>query len=204
MQLFEVVQLPFCKVLMTERWNEPAHRYFIAYRARGDFRSVLGLPVIDEFATFSSPIFFAPSPMLGKIYNAGISLGHLRDREMSIDTGWPPLCIGTSGPATELPALWDAQLMRHIQAFTSPSGATAHRVDEYLLQHQDIDGIAVYATNAPLLPKQLARICDLGDSSFTLSFSTANRIVRQQEASPMTIEAVSEATLRKILQAFQA
>src|SRR5437867_3451671 len=99
MALLDYFELPFCKMLMREAWNAPAHRYFIAYSARQNFRNVLGLPVIDEFATISSPIFFAAPPMLGKIYNVGITLGHKRSPDMDIDTGWPPLCIGIETPS---------------------------------------------------------------------------------------------------------
>ena len=97
---------------MIESWNAPHACYFISYRALNDFRSALGLPVIDEFATFSSPIFFCPTPILGKIYNAGISLGHKRDPEMGIDLGWPPLVVGYQAPVPELKESWEQESWR--------------------------------------------------------------------------------------------
>ena len=55
---------------------------------------MMGHAVVDEFATVSAPLFFSPPDQLGKIYNAGISLGHRRDPELGLDQGWPPFCAG--------------------------------------------------------------------------------------------------------------
>ena len=38
MSMLDPILLPFCDVLMTERWDAPAGRYFAAFRARHGFR----------------------------------------------------------------------------------------------------------------------------------------------------------------------
>jgi hypothetical protein len=184
-------------------WNAPAHRYFISYRAEGTFRQVMGLPVIDEFATISSPIFFAPEEILGKVYNAGISLGHLRDPEMGIDLGWPPLCIGISEPAPELPANWESELLNRIkQDFQDLKVEKQNLVEEFQLQKAQIADVDIYATDAPLLPKQLKRICQLSSHPFSIAFAVGNMITAQKNALALTVEAVSESVLKKILDVF--
>ncbi len=203
MPVFDLIELPFCKVIQIGAWNDPAHRYFLAYRAEGTFRQVMGLPVVDEFATFSSPLFFSPESILGKIYNAGISLAHLRDPEMGIDLGWPPLCVGTREPEPELPADWEKGLLEKIKAGVQRSrGAGENVVEGYQLQKTRITNIDVYATDAPLLPKQLKRICQLSNNPFNIAFSIGNKLTPQQNAAPHTLGALSEATLKKILEAF--
>jgi hypothetical protein len=184
-------------------WNAPAHRYFIACRAEGTFRQVMGLSVIDEFATVSSPIFLAPESILGKIYNAGISLGHYRDPEMGIDLGWPPLCIGTSEPAPELSANWESELLNRIQQDFQKDMEKQNLVEEFQLQKAQIADVDVYATDAPLLPKQLKRICQLSSHPFSIAFAVGNVITPQKDARALTIEAVSESLLKKILDVFR-
>lgn len=210
MQIFHCIELPFCKVLMMDPWNAPAHRYFIAYNAREDFRYVLGLPVIDEFATFSSPIFFTPNPLLGKMYNAGISLAHLRDPDMGMETGWPPLCIGIDKPAPELPPDWEQTLIQRLQStkFEPPevNGSVVDllsaSVEGFKLQGGRIGQSTIFATNAPLLPRQLKRVAQMADSPFAIAFSTGNRIASPDDPAPLVINALSEETLRRILVGF--
>lgn len=191
---------------MIEAWNAPRGRYFISYRALNNFRSVLGLPVIDEFATFSSPIFFCPTPILGKIYNVGISLGHKRDPEMGIDLGWPPVVVGYDAPAPELKESWEQELLEEIQ---KPEGQRSRgaeeqiTIDEYEVRKLQIGEGEVFATNAPLLPKQLQRITQLSNTPFSIAFSTGNRLTAQKNAAPLTVQAVSEAALGKILDALK-
>ena len=205
MPVFDVVETPFCKVLRIGAWNEPPHSYFVGYNARNEFRHVLGLPVIDEFATFSSPIFFAPIPILGKIYNAGISLGHKRDPEMSIDMGWPPLCIGYEAPAPELPADWETLLLAEVQrgggAEAQGSGGAEglRRVEGYEMQRMTVGQAEVIATDAPLLPNQLRRVSELSGASFCIAFATGNRLTRAEKAAPLQLHAVSERVLAGIL-----
>lgn len=203
MPIFDVIETPYCKVLRTGPWNAPSCRYFIAYVARNDFRHVLGLPVIDEFATFSSPIFLAPVPILGKIYNAGISLGHKRDPEMGIDLGWPPLCIGYEAPAPELPEGWESELLAKIQStwsVTATEEPASERERKYEVQRITIGESEVFATNAPLLPKQLLRMAQMGSTRFCVAFATGNRLPRAKNGAPLNLVAVSEAQLTKLLQ----
>lgn len=198
MPVFDVLELPFCKILRVGPWNEAAHRYFIAYHAQNDFRHVLGLPVIDEFATFSSPIFFAPIPILGKMYNAGISLGHRRDPEMSIDLGWPPLCVGYDAPAPELPEGWEARLLAEVQRSKGAEERGSKGAEGYEVQRITVGETEVFATNAPLLPKQLRRIAQNGAAPFRIAFATGNRLTRAEKASPLNLLSLSEAELAKL------
>jgi len=191
---------------MIEPWNASRGRYFIAYRALNNFRSVLGLPVIDEFATFSSPIFFCPTPILGKIYNAGISLGHKRDPEMGIDLGWPPIVIGYQAPVPELMENWEQGLLDEIMKEAKKGGKGEGEiitVGGYEVRKLRIGECEIFATNAPLLPKQLQRIAQLSNAPFSIAFSTGNRLTAQKNAQPLVVTAASEEALSKIMDALQ-
>jgi hypothetical protein len=204
--MFNLIETPSCKVLLIEPWNSPRGRYFISYRALNDFRSVLGLPVIDEFATFSSPIFFCPTPILGKIYNAGISLGHKRDPEMGIDLGWPPLVVGYQAPAPELKESWEQELLEEIQKAGEQRGKGAGEIttiEDYEMRRLQVGECEIFATNAPLLPKQLQRIAQLSNASFSIAFSTGNRLTSQKNAQPLVVKVASEGTLIKIIDALR-
>jgi hypothetical protein len=195
--LCDLIELPFCKIIRIEAWNAPPHRYFIAYHSRDEFSHVLGLSVIDEFATFSSPIFFAPAPILGKIYNVGITLGHKRGADLDIDSGWPPLCIGTNEPAPELPADFENQMMDAIKR-SSGSPLPAQTIRDFQVQFIEIGETSVFATNAPLFSGQLRRICRLTDTPFAIAISTGNRLTRQKDGNTNEVHAVSEAVLRDL------
>lgn len=204
MPVFDLLELPFCKVIRVGAWNDTAHRYFIAYRARNSFRQVLGLPVIDEFSTFSSPIFFAPIPLLGKIYNAGISLGHKRDHDMDIDLGWPPLCVGIDVPAPELPANWEQTVIAAIQdssTASQPKEMSIEKIADYTMQKIVVGETTVMATDAPLIQRQLRRLCETTSTPFTLAFATGNRIVRAKNAEPIDVRVVSEKVLDMLMSA---
>lgn len=194
MPLCDLIELPFCKILSIEAWNAPPHRYFIGYHSRGEFSHALGLSVIDEFATFSSPVFFAPAPILGKIYNAGITLGHKRGPDLDIDYGWPPLCIGTHEPAPELPPDFENQMMDAIQS-GSGSPLPAQTLRDFQVQFIEIGETSVLATNAPLLSGQLRRLCRLTRTPFAIAISTGNRLTRQKDGASNEVHAVSEAVL---------
>jgi hypothetical protein len=194
--MFNVVELPFCKVLMVEQWNARSGRYFIGYRALEDFRFVIGLPVVDEFATFSSPIYFCPNELIGKIYNVGITLGHNRDPEMGIDLGWPPLVIGYDGTVPELPEYWETELLAAIKKAKVQRGGGA---EDYQLKKVKIESIEVFITDAPLLPKQLRRVAQKSNAPFSMAISIANRLTAQQNSSPLTVKAASEEQLSQIL-----
>ncbi len=201
LRVFDLIEVGSLKALLVEEWNAPPHRYFLAWHSLGDFRHVMGLPVVQEFATFSSPILFGPAPLLGKIYNAGITLGHNRSPDMDIDMGWPPLCIGVESQSSDLPENWETKLLERIKS--SKENGNAQEVDGYLLQTIEIGQTSVYATNAPLLPRQLLRICQISKSPFSIAFATGNRVTRREDGTPVQIQAVSESVLGKLLEAFK-
>jgi hypothetical protein len=207
LRLFQYLELPFCKVLLIDSWNSPAHRYFISYSTREDFRHVLGLPVIDEYATFSSPVFFAPNAILGKIYNAGISLAHMRDAGMGMETGWPPLCIGLDESSPQLPPRWERLLIDALQTPTSskavPPQETITEIEGYSLQSIRIGQATIFATSAPLVPRQLKRISQIAPSPFAAALSTGNRIVPQEDGVVPKVEALSEKLLKSIIRSFE-
>ncbi len=204
--MFTLIETPYCKVLMIESWNAARGRYFISYRALNDFRSALGLPVIDEFATFSSPIFFCHTPILGKIYNAGIYLGHKSDPEMGIDLGWPPLVVGYQAPAPELKESWEQELLEEIMKAEEQGSRGAGEItaiEDYEMRRLQIGECEIFATDAPLLPKQLQRIAQLSYAPFSIAFSTGNRLAAQKNAQPLSVQAASEVVLAKILGALK-
>jgi hypothetical protein len=200
--LFDLVELPFCKVVCIGKWNESAHRYYLAYRTLGTFRHTIGLPVTDEFATFSSPIFFCAPALLGKIYNTGISLGHQRGPDMDLDSGWPPVCVGTSGLSAELPDQWESQLLETIKK-AGEQGSMGDGEKEFEVQRTLVGECEVFATNAPLLTKQLRRICQLSSQPISLAFSTGNRIIRTQKGQPISVKMASEEVLSRIIAQFR-
>jgi hypothetical protein len=181
-----------------ETWNATAHRYFLAYRARGDFRHVLGLPVVDEFGTFSAPIFFGPAPLLGQLYNVGITLGHQRSPDMSIDLGWPPVCVGIQSDRPADPG-WETKLLAAIKAVKSEMPAT--KKPEYDIHRHRIGEVDVMATDAPLLPRQLQRLCELSTSPLSIAFSTGNRITGQN-GKLLSVQVASEANLQQLIHRF--
>jgi hypothetical protein len=206
MSMLEPIRLPFCDVLMTERWDAAGGRYFAAFRARHGFRWLLGHAVLEEFGTVSSPLFFAPRALLGRIYDAGISLGHRRNHEMDIDLGWPPLCVGLDRPSGDLPADWQRQLLDAITASAPPTAAEELPVQSCAVDRDALEvvrfhgadraaNVTVIATSAPLLPQQLRRLCDLDDSGLTFAIALGNRVTRQAEARPQAITALSEARI---------
>jgi len=214
--MLEPIRLAFCDVLMTEAWNPPAGRWFAAFRARHGFRWLLGQAVLEEFGTVSSPLFFAPRALLGKIYDAGISLGHRRDHEMELDLGWPPLCVGLDRPVPDLPADWQQQLLDAITGSTpaappptpefSVQGCTVDRDELEVVRFDgpDAAGCAtVIATTAPLVPQQLRRLCDLDACAFTIAIATGNRVTRQPEGRPQMIAVASELRFARIAKAAQ-
>jgi hypothetical protein len=207
--VFNLIQLPFCKVIVIDAWNAPPVRYFAAFKFRGTFSHVLGLPVISEFATFSSPIFLTPKALLGKIYNAGLSLAARRDPGMDIDVGWPPLCAGTNEPTPQLPQNWEEILLQAIQSDKSDLSIKGHRFESFLskfeeftIQYIEFDTVSVFATDAPLIPRQLNRISELGTAPFSIAFSTGNKVTRQQKSQPMKVKVISEDALAQMIEFF--
>jgi len=195
--LFNVVSSPPFQAILIENWNAPPHRFFLAYRALGDFRHVLGLPVVDEYATFSTPIFFGPISLLGQFYNVGITLGHNRDPEMGIDQGWPPICVGIRTEQQPEQG-WEDKLLNAIKNSKWNPPAATPEPQIQVFQAPDVD---VYATNVPLLPRQLKRICQIRPAPLSIAFSTGNRIT-PQKGKLLQIEAASEQVLEQLIHKF--
>lgn len=200
--MVKFVQLPFCTVVMLDVWNASPSRYFAAYRCLDSYRWLLGHPVIDEFATISSPIFITPRSLLGKIYNAGISLGHRRDPEMGIDQGWPPLCVGLDTAAPKLPSEWEAQLLDAVVAEASSGDSTEKAAEVrratsagYQVEGLRIGEASIVVTSGPLLPKQLAYLCEAASSAVVVAVSLGNRLERVGEGARRTVRALSRRDL---------
>ena len=200
--MIRLVTLPFCSVVMLDVWNAAPSRYFAAYRCAGSYRWLLGHPVIDEFATISSPIFLAPRSLLGKIYNAGLSLGHRRDPEMGIDQGWPPLCVGLDAPAPELQSDWEARLLDAV-AVEAPPGESPDEAAEvrratsagYQVEGLRIGEASILVTSAPVLPKQLDYLCEAASSAVAVAVSVGNRLERVGEGGQRAVSALSQERL---------
>jgi hypothetical protein len=210
MSLLDVIRLPYCDVLTTGPWNAPAGRWFAALRARHGFGALLGHAVIEEFGTISSPLFFAPRALLGQIYDAGITLAHRRDRELGIDLGWPPLCVGLDRAAPGLPARWQDDLLAAVER--GGDGAGDERVRTRAVDGEQVAlirfddagrGASVVATTAPLLPAQLGRLCDLDDRALTIAYAAGNRVVRQAGGRAQEIAVLSEKRFRRIAAAVE-
>jgi hypothetical protein len=191
--LFNEISVPPFTALLIENWNATPHRYFLAYRTLGNFRHVLGLPVVDEYATFSTPIFFGPIPLLGQLYNVGITLGHQRDPEMGLDQGWPPICVGIESDQLAKPG-WEEQLLSAIKN-------ERPKEDQDLYQSVRIGNVDVFASKTPLLPRQLRRICQISKMSFAIAFSTGNRI-SGKKGKLLNIEVASEREVDNIIHKF--
>lgn len=200
--MIRLVTLPFCTVVMLDVWDAAPSRYFAAYRCSGSYRWLMGHPVIDEFATISSPIFLGPRSLLGQIYNAGISLGHKRDPEMGIDRGWPPLCVGLDKPAPELPPDWEEGLLDAITTEESHGEAAAggphvrrRTLGEHSVEYLRVGEASVVVTSAALLPKQLGYLCESVASPVVVAVSAGNRLEPVTAGSPHTVHARSQEKL---------
>ncbi len=205
--VFNLVDFPFCRVLTFERWDAKPGRYYLAYRTLRAYRHLLGHPVVDEYRTVSSPIFFTAEPLLGKIYNVGISLGEKRGPKMDLDKGWPPLCVGLKEPAPKLPRGWDRKLLDAVSGGPVPK-TTGEK--QFLRWRRDVAGftlerwqfgdeVTVFGTTAPLLPEQLERVCQQVEMPLTMAMATGNHITRTKPTGTQTIKVVSDQTLQKLL-----
>jgi hypothetical protein len=76
-------------------------------------------------------------------------------------------------------------------------------VGEYEIRKLKVGECEIFATNAPLLPKQLQRIAQLSNAAFSIAFSTGNRLTAQKNAQPLVVTAASEAALNKIIDALR-
>ena len=204
--MLDVVGTPFCSVVRFEAWDAPAGRHFAAYTTRGGFRALAGHPVIDEFATLSSPILVGPRVLLGKLYDAGISLGHRRDPEMGLDLGWPPLCIGLDLSVPPLPPDWQERLLAAASQPFDPTRPPGEGVDRHQwryaswsVERLDVAQATILATTAPLLPRQLSRMCERVDSEVVVAVATGNRLVRIPAGDSRPVHSVSETDLEGIV-----
>ncbi len=205
--------LPFCHAVLTEPWDAPAGRRFLAYRTRHGYRGLLGQGVVDEFATVSGPLFLAPEPLLGKLYDAGLALGVRRDPELPIDAGWPPFCAALDTPAPALPPRWDVELSDALRrpAWHLPETSTERRAVRLAAGRHALEvlrfgsrrerRVTVLGTDAPLLPAQLARLCDLDDAGLTIALATGNRLAAAAPGTTQSVAAVAEATLATLTEA---
>ena len=203
--MIRLVTLPYCSVVMLDVWDAAPSRYFAAYQCGGTYRWLLGHPVIDEFATISSPIFLTPRALLGKIYNAGLSLGHRRDPEMGIDQGWPPLCVGLDAQAPELPSDWEARLLDAVVAAAPTGKGTEEGVEVrraasagHRVEGLQIGEASIVVTSAPLLPKQLAYLCEAASSAVVVAVSLGNRLERVGKGGRRTVSALSRRDLSSL------
>jgi hypothetical protein len=187
---------------MVAPWDEPPRRRFVAYRCRGGFRTLLGHAVIDELATLSSPIFFGPARLAGKLYDAGLTLAHRRDPEMAVDLGWPPLVVGLDEPAPELPGDWQAQLLAALErpaVVGEPGAGARHELSGHWLQRLDVGAATLWVTDAPLLPKQLGRLCEVSSAPLTLAVGVGTVLERRPAGEPAPVAAAGEAGLQELL-----
>ncbi|MGB6992147.1 MAG: hypothetical protein WBG00_02855, partial [Thermoanaerobaculia bacterium] len=102
---------------------------------------------------------------------------------------------------------WEEQLLTAIQS--GPRGAQdsdgraidTRPVGRYELSWMRFGEVVILGTSAPLLPNQLARLCDPCTGSLVLAFATGNRLARPDRGEAQTVEAVSETMLDEILAA---
>jgi D-aminopeptidase len=69
-------------------------KLFIGSFARGNWNEWTGLHVAQDFGTFSSPIVLCNATTVGIAYDALITFGHEREKDLPIDNAWPPVVIG--------------------------------------------------------------------------------------------------------------
>jgi D-aminopeptidase len=69
-------------------------KLFIGNYAGGGWNEWTGLHVAQDFGTFSSPIVMCNATTVGIAYDALISFGHQREKDLPIDNAWPPVVIG--------------------------------------------------------------------------------------------------------------
>ena len=208
--MLDLVSVGPCLAVRLEPWNAPAGRYFAAYRTQGGFRSLAGHAVIDEFATLSSPILVGPTAWLGQLYDVGISLGHLRDPEMGLDLGWPPLCIGVDRGENRPPAGWQQEMLTALlQPFvperpTPPGvGRERGRLRNWQLERVLIGEVDLLVCDAPLLPRQLERLCEASGSAMVVAVSKGNRLERVPSGEVRAVWAQSESDLDRLQGAFR-
>ncbi len=210
--LFRMVDLPFCQALILEQWDAVPGRFFVAYRASGNFNALLGQGVVDEFRTISGPILLSPTASIGGTYDAGMRLADARDLEAPIDQGWPPLTIGIDVAAPERPDDWQDQFLHALMTEKSTgkppwiSGLSSTVADQFQVDTaRCVTGqetaACIIVTDAPMLPIQLARLADVGDAPITVAVSVGNRLPRASAGEVQQIDVISEEQLDTIVDA---
>jgi len=208
--LVQLVDLPFCQAMMLEQWDAAPGRFFAAYRARHGFTCLLGNGVVDEYRTISAPILLAPAAIVGGIYDAGMRLADLRDVEAPIDQGWPPLTIGIDVKAPDRNEQWRDDMRSALQSGSgkgSPPWENKRRssaADQYKIQSVKcvLGGrtvACIIVTDAPMLPEQLDRLADTGDSPITVAVSVGNRLPRVQNGEWHEVDVISEQVLAVVV-----
>ena len=158
----------------------------------------MGHAVVDEFQTFSTPILIGPGQLLGQLYNTGITLGHQRNPEMPLDQGWPPFCVGIQSDDA-VPKGWEEMLLNAIKK--TSANLTPSDPSKFRIQHHRNREVEIFATDAPLLPRHLRRICHLSGSPLAIAFSTGNRIMGQK-GKLLPIRVISEGDFEQLLHRF--
>jgi len=210
--LTTLVELPYGTVVMLEPWNAPRGRFYVGYRTRHGFASLLGNGVVDEFRTISGPVFIAPTEQIGGMYDAGMLLADRRDIEAPIDTGWPPLTIGIDVPSPARPDDWQDVLLNAVVSEQSDGDAPWSTYRQVL----DNDGgrteilrcivgartvATLLVTELPLLPAQLERLADADDAPVTVAISIGNRLPYVEGGEMHDVVVSSDADLQGLVSA---
>ncbi|MEZ5331074.1 MAG: hypothetical protein R2991_03255 [Thermoanaerobaculia bacterium] len=201
--LLRPVTLPWATALLVEPVDAPAGRWYAALRGEGDMPRVLGLGVLEEFGTLSAPILLAPRSVVGQVYDAGIALAHRRDPELPLDAGWPPLAIGLDLPAPELPEDAEARLLAALDAGEGAVEPPTIRSAEAAGQRLELvpfPGAVVLATEAPLLPRQLAALAAAAPP-FAVAVALGNRVTAGKRGRAVDVRVASEATVTALVAA---
>jgi hypothetical protein len=201
--LLRRVALPWVTALLVEPADAPAGRWYAAVRGEGDGPKVLGLGVLEEFGTISSPILLAPRSVLGEVYDAGIALAHRRDAELPLDAGWPPLVVGLDLPAPELPPDAEERLLAALAAgdgTETPPATTTVEVAGHRLETVRFPGATVVATDAPLLPRQLAALAAAA-APFAVAVATGNRVRAADGGRTVEVRVAAQATVAGLVEA---
>ncbi len=184
-------------------------RWFGAWSSSGRGAQLLGQGVLDEFGTFSSPVLLCHPSNLGRIYDLGLTLAHRRDPELPIDSGWPPLCLGTASLQPDLPSDWRERLLEAL-AGASPdvslletAGLSLSRraIGPWQLEGLSAGAVVVVATDAPLLPRQLRQLAAAVTRNLSLAVATGNRLTPSPGGAPLAVRVASEETVEELARA---
>lgn len=139
-------------------------------------------------------------------------LADLRDVEAPIDQGWPPLTIGIDVKVPDRNGQWRDDMLSALQSGSgkgSPPWENKRRssaADQYKIQSVKcvLGGrtvACIIVTDAPMLPEQLDRLADTGDSPITVAVSVGNRLPRVQNGEWHEVDVISEQVLAVVVRA---